>query len=775
MALFYFLTILAFSAAVGILFYFAGRKAIRRRKMDLANSVLLAIQIPYVRGEAADFKTEFEKFEAFLRRLASFNCQSSLEVCVAHIGDFVQFHISVPRAFVGSVKEEIYSLLRGARVGIVHSDPGIFGSHGVSLGGYVLQKKDHIFSIRTHKTLKADPFASMLEVFSRVRKVGEGVGMQIILCPVSLRHKKSIARSLASIARGELGDIVARTKLVSKGGIDIPSASAEIEERKNRKRIMRDIFGFARNKLSQPIFEANVRVCVSAGTKFRAKEVLDEIAASFRHFDDPYHNEFKFAKPLNSEKLIGQFIARRFSNAETVVLSSEEIASFYHFPTSAEKLLSGARRFQTKQIPIPSNLSSGGICIGENEFHGEAHSVFLGNERGDRHVYIVGEENTGKSTLVGNMLIQDVERGHGVALIDPSGKLAQAILGRIPSKRVAQVLYLTMADAMRVPVIDLFRLDHGITAEKKKHMAHELGSVVNKFFELDTRGVMFDEYVQNAILLLLESTSENASIFDLPRVFTDKKYREKLLSKSRNGELAHFWEYKARSSSGAAVLEYMAPFVFSKFKKFASSNHLRSALQDPVSAVDIESAVLNGKIILIDLGEDRLGKENSKFLGMLIANKILAAAQAGEENRNERKQFSVYFDDCESYAPDSVAKIVSGSRRHHINLTLSTRSIGSLSAKIREAIFKNIVSTIVFRVNPRDAGILAAEFEPSYTKHDLLSVDDFNAYARVAVHGELSEPFSIKIKTESWEVGSVKIARRIREYSRLSHYRDVRE
>ncbi len=789
MALFYFLTILAFSVVVGIIFYFGGRKTVRKRRRDYATATLLSIQVPRVNGSlgARDhFKEDAKKFEAFLKRIASFRRECSLELSVEHIGDDIHFRVSVPLVFVSSVQEEVYLLWPGARVNIIHSGTGIFGIRGVSIGGYIIQKKDHLFSVKTHRVLETDPLALLLEGFSKANKIGEGASMQIVLCPVSHRHKKSIARSLSSIMRGELGEIVARSKLISANGISIPSVGDEIEERKKREKIKKDMFNFAWNKLSQPIFEANVRVCVSAGTKFRAQEIVDEITASFSRFDDPHHNEFKFVKPRNMEKFIEHFVARRFSASETVVLSSEEISSFYRFPTISEKKVIGIRQHRSKHIPVPSGLSPNGICIGENEFHGESRPVFLGDDNRGRHIYIVGEGKTGKSTLVGNMLVQEIKRGQGVALIDPRGRLAQTLLGQIPAGRAKDVIYLDMGDTAKTPGIDVLRLgplrrssseSSRCTAEEKRRMARELCGILNKFFELETRGIMFDEYMENAILLLLESAPKNANIFDVPRVFVDRKYRANLLSKSKNNKLTHFWEHEARSSSGEAAIEDIAPFIFSGFKKFASSDMLQSIFQDPASAVDIEYAVDKGKVILINLNEDKLGKTNSNFIGMLIANKILAAAHvdALEVNQKKNKQFSIYFDDCGGYAPDSVAKIVSGRRKHHMNLALVTRSVADLSMKTKEAIFKNTTSKVVFRVNSGDAEILASEFGPLCTKHDFISADDFDAYARINIRGKLSAPFSIKVENDSWSIGNAKITDKIKEHSRVSYYRDIRE
>lgn len=776
MALFYFLNILLVAGAFGIFIYFYLRELVRSRKRDLTVSALLLIRIPRAEGGVDNSKLERKKFEDFLKRLASFHRECSLEMSIEHVGEDMHFHVSVPRAFVGSVREEVYLLWRGASVDPAQNDPGIFRSHGISIGGYIAQKKDHVFSVKTHRVLEADPFASMLDAFSRVGKIGEGAGMQIVLRPVSLRHKKSIARSLSSIMRGELGETVARNKLISAEGISVPSVGAEIEERKKREKIKKDIFNFARNKLSGPIFEANVRVCVSAGAKFRAEEILDEIAASFSHFDDPYHNQFKFVKPRNPEKLVEHFVARRFSDAEVVVLSSEEIASFYHFPAYAEKRFTGIRWLRSKQIPAPLGLSHKGICIGENEFHGGKTQIFMGEKDRNRHLYIVGEKHSGKSTLMGNMIIQDIEQGHGVALVDPTGKLSQAMLTRIPRGRARDVVYLDMADALRLPGIDVLRHGAG-TAEGKIRMAHDVSNIVNKFFTLETMGLMFDKYMRNAILLLSEGASGSANILDVPRVLVEKKYRAMLLSKSKNSGLLRFWEHEARSSRGEAALQHIAPFVLSRFEKFASSDYLRSIFQDPASAVDIESAIEKGKIILINLGEDKLGRSNSRFLGMLIANKLLAAARSDVRtiSREKKNSFNVYLDDFGGYVPDSAAKTMSESENRHMYLSLATRSVGDLPLKTREAIFKNPVSKIAFRVNQEDAEILAPEFEPAFSKYDLMNANNLVAHAKIAVRGELSAPFNIKIRTDSWSIGNVKLARDIKEHSRAEYGRDIRE
>jgi len=777
MALFYFITILVFACVFGISFYFAARGFARQQRENLEKIELLSIRVPHASDDAADVKTQIRKFEDFLKRLASFHSLCALEAFVENVGDEVHFHVSAPREFVSSVREEVYLLWRGARVEIVHGDPGILRSGGVSIGGYIIQKKDHLFSVKTHRILETNPFGAILEAFLKVNKIGEGAGIQIVIRPVSERHKKDIARSLASMTRGELGEIVPRRKLFSSKGIDVPSLSSEINEKKEREKIRKDIFNFARRKLSGPIFKANVRICVSAGTKFRAEEILREIAAGFTHFDDPYHNEFKFVKPRNAEAIIGNFSARSMSDAETVVLSSEEIASFFHFPAFGEKS-SRPGLFRSKQAPPPAGASSKGILIGDNEFEGKITSIFMDESPNqNRHAYIIGDESTGKSTLLGNMILEDIAQGRGVALVDPKGKLAESLLGKISSNRVKDVVYLKMTDAHRLPGIDALRPGRGGADEQKIRMASELASIVKKFFPLETIGPMFDEYIKNAIALLSEDASANTNILDVPRVFVDKKYRAALLSKSKNKELIRFWEHDTKGSLGDAALENIAPSVFWRFKKFVSSEYLRGIFEDPRTAVGIENIVAEGKILFVGLNEDDLGKPNSEFLGMIIINNIIAATQSGAQKArgNRMGNFCLYIDDCGGYIPDSVARAMSEGKDYSINLSVVARSVGDIAAKTREAIFKSPVSKIAFRVRPGDAEVLASEFNPQFSAHDLMNAEDLNACAKIAIRGEIYPPVSLRIKTDSWAVGNLKTARDIQMHSRSVYGRDAKK
>ncbi len=770
MALFYFLIILAFSTIAGLLIYFSGRKAIRRRKEDLSKAVLLRIQVPRHETGKLDFKSEAKKFEALLKRLASFNRVCSLEVFVEHIGGDIHFLLWVPRAFIGGVREEVYRLWHGAKVSVVHSAPVIFGSRSVSICGHIEQKKDHALSVKTHKVLEADPFASILKTLSRIEKIGEGAGMQLLLRPVSDRHKRSIAQSLTSMMRGELGEIVARNKLISKEGINIPSVGVEIEEKKKREKIKKDVFNFAWNKISQPLFVANVRICVSAGAKFRAEEILDEIVSSFSHFDDPHHNEFRFVKERNSEKSIGDFIARRWNDAETIVLSGEEIASFCHFASPPEGGMS-LSWLGVRQIPS-SGASSRGAHIGENEFEGASRQIFLREEDKQKHVFIAGVDGTGKSTLIGTMMMDDINHGRGAALIDPVGHLAERLLGKIPPMRRKDVIYLDVADNARPPGITLF--DEGITHEEKVFMAEELCEITKKFFTLETRGPLFDAYIRNSFLLLAENVAHGANFFDLPRILLEKRYRALLLSRAKDVGRIRFWNDEARSESGETALAGIAPYILSRFEKFVASDFLRYVFAHPGGAVNIRRAVSENKIILVNLREKVLGRHESELLGMVLAGKIYAAAFSRSAAVETKKNYNLYLDDFGGCITNSFSSIISGDQNVSLNIVLATKSIGELPEKVRNSIFKSHVSRIIFRVTGQDAEYCASELGSAATRHDLINIPNFEACVKVSAHGGHSKPYTIRMKGDSG-MGSTEVAHALKEHSRVAYGRDVRE
>jgi type IV secretory pathway TraG/TraD family ATPase VirD4 len=456
-----------------------------------------------------------------------------------------------------------------------------------------------------------------------------------------------------------------------------------------------------------------------------------------------------------------------------MILSSEEIASFFHLPAASTETPK-IKWLKSKEAPPPPNLPKGGVLIGESVFRGETKPVYITDDDRRRHVYLVGQTGTGKSTLLGNMFFEDLKQGKGLAVIDPHGDLVQNALGFVPKERLDDLIYFDPGDLERP--LGLNMLDYNLNRpEEKTFIVNEMQSIFNKLFPPETMGPMFEQYMRNALLLLMEDMpNEPATLVEVPRVFTDVEYRLRKLQRIHNPVVIDFWEKEAIKAGGEASLANMTPYITSKFNNFISNDYMRPIIGQAKSAFNFRQVMDEGKILLINLSKGRIGDINAGLLGMVFAGKILMAALSRVDIPDvaKRRDFNLYIDEFQNFTTDSISTILSEARKYKLNLTIAHQFIAQLTDKIKDAVFGNVGSMIVFRVGVQDAEFLVKQFEPVFSQNDLLNIDNMNAYAKILINGETSKPFNIKILTTSWNAGNKELAEKLKEYSRVKYGQD---
>ena len=302
--------------------------------------------------------------------------------------------------------------------------------------------------------------------------------------------------------------------------------------------------------------------------------------------------------------------------------------------------------------------------------------------------------------------------------------------------------------------------------------------IFNKLFSQETMGPMFEQYMRNALLLLMEDMpNEPATLIEVPRVFTDHEWRREKLSRITNPVLRDFWEKEAVKAGGEASLANMTPYITSKFNNFIANDYMRPIIGQTKSAFNFRAAMDEGKILLINLSKGRLGDLNANLLGMVFTGKILMAALSRVDipDVSMRRDFNLYIDEFQNFTTDSISTILSEARKYKLNLTVAHQFIAQLTEKVRDSVFGNVGSQLVFRVGVQDAEFLVKQFEPVFGQSDLINIDNLNAYAKILINGETSRPFNIRIPTTSWGSGDRSTADKLKEYSRLKYGRDRHE
>ena len=362
-----------------------------------------------------------------------------------------------------------------------------------------------------------------------------------------------------------------------------------------------------------------------------------------------------------------------------------------------------------------------------------------------RHMYIMGKSGMGKTTLIENMVIQDIQNGHGVAFVDPHGDSVEKILNFIPSNRINDVIYFNPAD-MEFPIAfnPLEAVD-----EKYKHLvASGLMGVFTKIWA-GVWSARMEYILNNTILALLDSPGN--TMLGIVRMYVDKNYRKRIVDNIKDPVVKSFWRDEFANYQDKFRNEAVAP-IQNKVGAFISSTIIRNIVGQTRSAIDLREVMDNQKILLVNLSKGRIGEDASALLGAMMITKLqLAAMSRVDILESERKDFYLYVDEFQNFATESFANILSEARKFRLNLIVAHQYIGQLvhdrNTIVRDAIFGNVGTMVIFRVGADDAEFLEKEFEPTYTTNDLVNLGFASIYVKLLINGVTSNPFSAKTLT----------------------------
>lgn len=353
-----------------------------------------------------------------------------------------------------------------------------------------------------------------------------------------------------------------------------------------------------------------------------------------------------------------------------------------------------------------------------------------------RHMYLIGKTGMGKSTMLEHMIIQDIQKGHGVAVVDPHGDLVEKVINFIPSYRINDVLYLNPSD-IDFPIG--FNVLESTTDAQRHLVASGLMGVFTKIWE-GVWSARMEYILNNTILALLEYPG--STMLGIQRLLVDKNYRNKVLMHIKDPVIKAFWRDEYAAYNDRFRNEAIAP-IQNKVGQFLSSSIIRNIVGQPKSTFNIRDLMDNRKIILLNLSKGRIGEDNSRLLGAMMITRIqLAAMSRVDIPEQERKDFYLYVDEFQNFATTSFSNILSEARKYHLSLVLAHQYIEQLDELVRAAIFGNIGTLITFRVGATDAEFLAKEFFPIFTETDLVNLPKFSIYLKLMINGITSDPFS---------------------------------
>jgi len=485
-----------------------------------------------------------------------------------------------------------------------------------------------------------------------------------------------------------------------------------------------ELAGAAENKVAHPLYAAVVRILLCTNDFDRILQLARDLAGSLRVFAHPSGNELI---PLhNDDYPLTEHIEdvlHRQTRRTGMLLNSDELIGFVHLPATAVRSPIFQRQTtKTKSAPQITRLGSG-LLLGENEHAGQTVAVRLSAEQRTRHAHIIGASGTGKSTLLFNLIRQDIQNGEGIAVLDPHGDLIDRICGIIPSERINDVVLLDPSDESHSVGFNILSAHSNL---EKNLLASDLIAV---FQRLSTSwGDQMNSVLQNAILAFLES-DRRGTIADLRRFLIEDRFRNDFLKSVKDSEVVYYWEKSFPHLPGNKSIGS----ILTRLDTFLAQKPIRHMVSQPENRLDFARIMDSGKIFLAKLPEGLLGRENSYLLGSLIVSKFQQIAMSRQAQQiAARRDFWLYIDEFANFITPSMAEILSGARKYRIGLTIAHHELHQLqrNPEVASAVMSHPYTRIVFRVGDDDAKKLADGFS-YFESRDLRNLETGQAVCRV--------------------------------------------
>ena len=727
--------------------------------------VLFEVQ-PQAHGSEAGDGREAKKLESLLSSseqlyagllslIASHEC-FSLEIAVPQGTEEACLYLAVPRARKDLAERLISSIFPNARISENRGDYNIFNYGGEHAAAYATLAEHAALSLKTYESFEHDPLNVVLAAFAKIAKHDEGAALQIVVGSEGDRYNRHYQKMFRALEKGKsfheatkvpetaFGDFINEVAdVVMKS--DKHDKEKEREDRRPTDSVSSEAVG---RKIKSRIAPALIRVVTSAPSEVRAKELLKNIESSLGQFDDAKGNHFvvKHVSQWNLIRFLRDFTFREFDATLAMPLSLGEIASLFHFTAENVTTSRELKKSYAKQSPAPVDMPSDGITIGINRYGASETPVRFAPADRLRHAYVIGQTGTGKTGLIKNMIIQDIQRGEGVAFIDPHGNDIEDILASIPPERLQDVIYFDPAHTARPMGLNMLEYDRS-KPEMKTFVVDEVYGIFRKLYAdvPDAFGPMFEQYYRNAVQLVVEDPSSGSTFLEIPRVFADKKFRDLKLSRCNNPVIVQFWTKIAEAAQGDPSLENVAPYITSKFDVFLSNDIMRPIVAQEHSAFNFREIMDSKKIFLANLSKGRLGDRNTALLGLVLVSKFLQAAFSRVDSKSaDLSTFYLYIDEFQNFATPSIATILSEARKYKLSLTVAHQFIAQLDENIRDAVIGNVGTKISMRIGTTDAEFLEKQFAPTFTAKDLENLPNRSAVCALLVDGTPARPFTIE-------------------------------
>ncbi len=687
------------------------------------------------------------KMEAFYTSLANFSGRHStiekwfghrtylgLEIVVEK-DRLITWYATVPKSDQQFLEQQIRAQFPSANIEET-TDYNLLTPSSQLAGMAFGQAKNYVVPFLTYRQVEADQMNAVLSILAKLQE-GETAVIQLLLTPAKSSWHKFALSVIQKMQEG------AKLDQAVKG--QVPKSDDPTKPVPRPGPTEEEIIKGINNKAGKAGFDCNVRVLVASEYLQSSQSRLKEIQNAFVGYN-AYNNgnDLKIINPA-----IGKFsesiIFRSFNTSQSLLLSSEELASLMHFPLLQTEV-PNIRWLAGRRIAAPAGLPTSGTLLGVNVYGGQETNIFIMPEDRLRHLYVIGGSGTGKSVLMGNMALQDIAAGHGICVIDPHGDLVDNILSRMGPERADDVIIFDAGNTDYPMGLNMLEFE---TPEQMDLVTAEMIAIFYKLFSADMIGPMFEHNMRNAMLTLMADKVDPGTIAEIPRIFTDQSFVDYKLKFVTDPVVRNFWENEMAKISESQKND-MLGYLISKVGRFVENEMMRNVIGQQKSGFNFRKVMDEHKILMIKLSKGKIGDINSELLGSIIVSKLqMAALSRADMPEKDRQPFFMYIDEFQNYVSDSIAVILSEARKYGLSLTLAHQNLTQLidkngSTKVRDSVMGNAGTKMVFRVGVEDASVFAKEFAPVVTEFDLVSPPMHSAYLKLLVKNMATRPFVLK-------------------------------
>lgn len=490
-------------------------------------------------------------------------------------------------------------------------------------------------------------------------------------------------------------------------------------------------------KLSYPGFAVSVRLISNTN------KTLNELSNSLGVFTKSDGNSLT-AKRL--PKVFGKnlkTVKERIVN-DKQIFNIQEIATLWHLPNEKIKVPSivwGTSVLSEAPNSLP--VADGASDEEKQKVNFFAKTLYKNSERifgikdpdRLRHIWTVGKTGTGKSTMIANMAIDDLKKGRGVGVIDPHGDLCEDILDYIPKSRINDTVYFNPADRDHPIVVNPLEVTN---REEAELVVSGLMSIFTKVWQ-NVWSARMEYILRNSFLTLADIP--NSTLADVLMLLANQSYRNKIVARTEDPSLVHFWKEEFDQMPPALQKEAIAP-IQNKVGQFVTSPMIRRIIGSPKSTISIDEIMDGKKIFIANLSQGKLGEDNAALLGAMLITKFqLSSMHRVDVPKEQRVPFYLYVDEFQNFATDSFIKILSEARKFGLALTLANQYMAQIPEHVQKAILGNAGTLISFSVGAEDAQVIYKEFAEVFEQNDLINLQNFQIALKLMIDGHTSRPF----------------------------------